>query len=525
MADHFAHLIERLQVILDMPGRREEAERSSRQLWDQLQRVLLPDLETTFDRLAGRQEYLRLESLMVELEWRPGRESWQDLMQAIGHQVVEQLTANRASIGEENKGSAAHRYLSGEQSLQTLQHYLQTGYYPWWWQSGNWAALEAELAKLAVAKPEQVREFRTKVGFANAAVRSRFIHQLSPRLQEQFLTVFLGTAAFANINRLLQELHDLLLVIFPEFRAFKTQAIADFLLFRIGQGSSVIEPKVARQSATAFWVLSYALPIQSKNWQKRLLELEKNGKVEKKLAATTRKTITTLSKGYLGATWTPEMVRLLDRLELPPATRALINNWKNGRQELPEALEKDLQQQIRNLQSSKENASFPEEGLYLSNAGLVLLHPYLLLFLRKLGLCEGDTFVSVNAREKAVHLMQYLASRKTRAPEAEMILNKVLCGLPLDEPIKRRVLISKKMKQEADHLLEVVVNYWKAMGSTSIDGLRANFLMREGKLIRTSDSWKLIVERKPQDLLLNKLPWGFSLVKLPWMDEKMFVEW
>jgi hypothetical protein len=35
----------------------------------------------------------------------------------------------------------------------------------------------------------------------------------------------------------------------------------------------------------------------------------------------------------------------------------------------------------------------------------------------------------------------------------------------------------------------------------------------------------LIVERKAQDVLLEKLNWNISLVKFPWKKELITVEW
>jgi hypothetical protein len=174
---------------------------------------------------------------------------------------------------------------------------------------------------------------------------------------------------------------------------------------------------------------------------------------------------------------------------------------------------------------SMTRGDFPQEGIYVSNAGLVLLHPYLLHFFQAIGLGKENHFVDAAAQEKAVHLLQYLAAKRLLDPDPELVFNKVLCGIPPDQPIARNYQISEEEQSEADHLLNVILGYWKALGSTSIDGLRFNFLLRDGKLSETSDGWKLLVERKPQDRLMDSLPWGFSLFKLPWMDKKMFVEW
>jgi hypothetical protein len=77
----------------------------------------------------------------------------------------------------------------------------------------------------------------------------------------------------------------------------------------------------------------------------------------------------------------------------------------------------------------------------------------------------------------------------------------------------------------ADTLLQAAIDHWAVLGKTSPDGLREVFLQRDGKLIKEGHSWKLSVEQKAQDILLDKLPWNLSLIKLPWMKEILKVEW
>ncbi|HRF39189.1 MAG TPA: contractile injection system tape measure protein, partial [Saprospiraceae bacterium] len=69
------------------------------------------------------------------------------------------------------------------------------------------------------------------------------------------------------------------------------------------------------------------------------------------------------------------------------------------------------------------------------------------------------------------------------------------------------------------------IDNWGALGSTSPDGLRGNFLVRDGKLTRTDLGRLLQVEAQSYDLLLDRLPWGINMVKLPWMEDMLFVEW
>jgi hypothetical protein len=166
-----------------------------------------------------------------------------------------------------------------------------------------------------------------------------------------------------------------------------------------------------------------------------------------------------------------------------------------------------------------------KEGLFIENAGLVLIHPFLLHFLKALDLCNDQSFKDEKAQVQAIHLLHYLATGTTQPVEYELVFNKVLCNWPLDRPLKRRVRISKKMKKEAENMLLACLKHWTVLKGSSTDALRGNFLLREGKLVRKDKGWQLIVERKAQDILLDSLPWGFGTIKLPWMEEILFVEW
>ena len=164
-----------------------------------------------------------------------------------------------------------------------------------------------------------------------------------------------------------------------------------------------------------------------------------------------------------------------------------------------------------------------EAEIFVLNAGMVILHPFLHPFFSALGIAKQG---KLEKPERAICLLQYLATGRVGDMEHELPLNKLLCGIPLEQPQSRKIRLTKKEKTEADNLLRAVIGHWSALGSTSAEGLRGTFLCREGKL--TSDpfgDWQLRVEQRSFDILLADLPWGFSMIKLPWMDGLLKVEW
>jgi hypothetical protein len=161
----------------------------------------------------------------------------------------------------------------------------------------------------------------------------------------------------------------------------------------------------------------------------------------------------------------------------------------------------------------------------VGNAGLVLLWPYAVPFFTGLDLVTGKSFNDKAAAHRAVHLLQYLAAAGLEYEEHDLVLNKLLCGLDLAEPIDMDFVISQREREEAESLLSAIIENWKAIGKTSIDGLRITFLQKEGSLKKTEQGWNLYIERKTVDMLLERLPWAFSIVRLPWSEEVIYVEW
>lgn len=156
---------------------------------------------------------------------------------------------------------------------------------------------------------------------------------------------------------------------------------------------------------------------------------------------------------------------------------------------------------------------------------MVLLWPYLGRLFTMLKYVEGKEFVSVEAQYKAIHLLQYLVTGKTQAPENELLLNKVFCNFPITEPVPFGVEFDPNELKMAEGLLQGVINNWPKMKTMSPAALRGSFLVREATIEENADKWILKVKKKPFDVLLKTLPWAFTFIKLPWVEKFISVEW
>lgn len=165
-----------------------------------------------------------------------------------------------------------------------------------------------------------------------------------------------------------------------------------------------------------------------------------------------------------------------------------------------------------------------EEGIFVQFAGLILLHPFLATFFKILPLTNENRFSDLFAHQKAVQLLYYLATANAEPKDFELVVPKLLCAYPLEKPIMVR-FITDEERDEAEHLLETVIEKWDKLKNSSPNALRESFLQRNGKLSRKNDQLQLQVETNSLDILLDFLPWNRSIVKLPWMKEMIKVEW
>ena len=87
----------------------------------------------------------------------------------------------------------------------------------------------------------------------------------------------------------------------------------------------------------------------------------------------------------------------------------------------------------------------------------MLLHPFLPRFFDGLGVATGDELVDPG---RALCLLHHLATGELTAPEHQLTLAKVLCGVPLDEPAEADVGLTDAETAEAIALLDAAIGHW-----------------------------------------------------------------
>ncbi len=229
---------------------------------------------------------------------------------------------------------------------------------------------------------------------------------------------------------------------------------------------------------------------------------------------------------------------------LAEARKAELENQIKTNEVGIESLEKEEEQLLEHLKKGGEESELPstlqpeveqkapkaadkpvDEPLYVRNAGMVLLHAYYTRLFMALKMIDKGKFVSEEAQIRAVHMLQYIVTGQTSHPENELVLNKIMCGLPLSTPVPMDVGLTEEELKTCDSLLQGAINNWPRLKTMSPDALRGTFLVRDGSIEEEADRWKLKVEKGSFDMLLRTIPWGFTFIRYGWLDKFIMVEW
>jgi len=178
------------------------------------------------------------------------------------------------------------------------------------------------------------------------------------------------------------------------------------------------------------------------------------------------------------------------------------------------------------IRASRRGAFARLDELYVEDAGLVILWPFLERFFVRTGVLGDDRrFLDEAAQLQAVELVEILATADPAPPEFRLPLAKLLCGRPLESDFLLERPLTPEQLAEADRLLTAVIDGVPVLGELSVPSFRAGFLVRSGALGTRDGAWLLQVERRPHDAVLDRFPWSWGWIKLPWMPEPLRVEW
>jgi hypothetical protein len=499
------HIIHKLNLEIEVPG-----ERLARYMYDQagklLQEHVLPMLETILKEYK-EEEHIRLDTLNLNLDAATAGTLEDTIRQqlaiAIGKQLKHTVDTRQqaADIGSDRGETAAAENIpegfeqeipgikisTGPQQLtEAFLFFLETGAAPWWLSDTRSLAQSSEMVH-AIAQQE-----------------------------EQFVVLFLNKIRerASVLERLVQQYDSVLLTyLFSLVAPLPLLTAALRLEQRLAPGQAEIQVQLTEKKRRQYyWAMVW-----------RLFPVEQLGTLQTEtFIRKLERAMQVYFKAYSNAA-----THRQDPMywPAPEEVEAYAGSSDVTGQEMPETTSAQNTGQRTVEQKEAEPLANEENGILVSHAGLILLHPYLQHFFQALALTEGSQFKDKRSVAIAVHLLHYLATGEEKAAEFDLVFEKYLCGIDTTEIIYRFTEVDEHMKEEAAALLTAVIRNWPVLKNTSPDGLRGNFLQRSGKLQCSNDHHKLVMERQVHDILLNQLPWNISLVKLPWHNHLVHVEW
>ncbi len=178
---------------------------------------------------------------------------------------------------------------------------------------------------------------------------------------------------------------------------------------------------------------------------------------------------------------------------------------------LTQAQKSDITREIESL-----------EGVLVSNAGLVIVAPFLPELFNECRIMEGK---NITDPDMAVAILHIIVWGNIDYREYDTVLSKVLCNIGSEHHLRLITRLEPDIYGKVEEMLKATVRNWGTLKDTSPEGLRESFLRRKGKLIFSNDNWFLHVEHNTIDILLQSLPWSIGFIRLPWMKAMLRTEW
>lgn len=535
------HIIQKqtLDIRLEHNDRAIEQQQAFRKLyWERL----VPAMDKVFSELIPAGQTLRLEYLELNLGTIPEEQLEAKIIQLIKEQLREltlkaELSSHSGSIKMQtavDEKQQAHLIHQKEADWKALIFFLKNGIYPWWFATQSSPPSPSVLLEHCIKKrvDEIILFFQKNT---NPIIWERLEKQFTASQLQTVLRTIQNTS-LSNFEPIIQ-LKDMLLqqeIIFLLKKEELTISVSKWKEATTQSFKKIICALIKEQLKTN--TINPIVFIQ------RFIKIfiEKT-KISPAQLHTALQTITNSKIPAISVSQRSDLKRLIKILEQQfilknenPAAKARSSTSENSTKQSVEnssnstTLEKKHKLRKSNSENPIAKIEFRkliEEGVFVNNAGLVLIAPFLSRYFERLNLLENDNFTNTETQERAVQLSQYLLTGATHFSEQDGFLNKVLCGWPPEEPIQTTLELDETMIKESEALLKAIIQHWGALGNSSIAALREGYLQREAKLVDLTEQYKLIVERKTLDILMDKIPWSFHAIKLPWMEKRLLVEW
>lgn len=485
-----------------------------------LKHEIFPQLSAMLDDLqVDSSQHLHLENLEIEVN-----ETGDFDAMTIRSKIIKELkknlktTAKQASVKAEksrvlnqftfdekanyNNLKSDNHLTPEKRQIEAFLHFLQTGNLPWFF--GENEALDINLIKKYIEEKKAVNQLRSVL--KNEIATTRLLKQFYSETK----LIFSIIACVKNIE--VEKINDLFKVVSNNKVKLKSKSHKQLkynilkILIKPQENHNTLN--IQTEIVDVYKHLLFT-DFHKQKSQNEVIELDKE------LLATAKKTSIIFSEIFKIKLDFEHKNSGEINLVFNDKTIALLPKESSEKQSLNQVEKPEIE-----LQEFEENSSF-----LVDHAGLILLHPFLKNLFSAVEYLNSDGTIKTEKIDHALHLLFYLSTAKTKPYEYELVFEKALCGILVNRPVNRDIKLSKKEKQEADELLKAVLAHWASLKSSSIDALRVEFLMREGKIEFQEDKIKLNIQRRAVDLLLEKLPWSIAICRFKWLKKPIYITW
>lgn len=357
-------------------------------------------------------------------------------------------------------------------SLEQFLHFLQTGVLPWWATGQTANTLTDQLSHLIMKQPHLLRRYLPKI-LEQEMFRRRLSRNFKHTQLVELGTIFLSPSTPEVLSECYQVITNFFHTKVPnsEIEALYWDTVWGAVAW---SGQKTLSPKVLLPSLLAQF---------KRRW--------------------------------------PEHQQAFQDSFVAQAAH-ILSSFAN--QAPPTIAQKEALLPLDRPMEDKTQARTTNAEIFIDNAGLVVLAPFLPRLFTTLGLLEEKQFRTELDQHRAVNMLHFLLTSEEDPVEFMTPLYKVFCGIELSSSLLT-VAMSDAEKAECETFLQSIIAHATVLKNMSVDGFRGSFLLRDGILSARDDHWLVQVERQSYDVVLSQFPWSFEVIKLPWMKRMVMVEW
>lgn len=495
-----AHLINTLQFEVNCPH--EDLALSLRHNFAQ---TFQPQIESAIQKICDQyiheNEWLQLDKLEIDMGHFSGQAFNSDFEKIFLRKFEEQLCDKLSRISSQQRETSLQK-----SKFELLTHFLLKGFLPWWADEKT-VDLDEICNEVFSNSGDIIMQFFLQE-HNNASVWKRVANQLDKKSKQNIILLF-PHLAFAK--RISDEIFSELI----RFADAQVYVKSGVVLKKLQEQKEKINDLVIDNAPVFFSLNGNLMKIRNTVAALIVRAFADDPITLKSIIPLLSKTNDTSSSQIAGKTTvnTNESGESYLNIGNDQDVDATLNELLREVKQFPE------------IKQNKEPGKDEAVKILVKNAGIILLAPFFKLFFSKLQLLAENEWANRAAQERGVFLLKYLSEGENRYYEYQLVLEKIICGIPLNQPLDTLPVLKKKEMDEAESLLQSIIEHWKKLGNTSVNGLRESFLKRDGIITTKENNWLLRVERKTLDVLVDSIPWGFSTVSLPWNKYIIFTEW